>query len=168
MLNCKDTCSSKTIKMGADVKEDKQMILKNLIQEIYNLLESLLEARQDPLGCLNSWIMRTIQFILKFTNIQKAEELSCFHSPCQDWCSSAQTDVLRNFRCDGVFWLSSAGSPGNHSPGVVDVSRELQIICQLLGLPVLSGMLLARPGTHLGSWAELAPDCFSAVENTLV
>ena len=32
--------------MGADVKEDKHMILKNMIQEIYNLLESQLEARQ--------------------------------------------------------------------------------------------------------------------------
>lgn len=40
--------------MGVDVKEDKQMILKNLMQEIYNLLESLLEGRQDPLGGLNS------------------------------------------------------------------------------------------------------------------
>lgn len=91
MLNCKDTCSSKTIKMGADVKEDKQMILKNLIQEIYNLLESLLEARQDPLGCLNSWIMRTIQFILKFTYIQKAECMLSFSLPglmqlCTDRC----------------------------------------------------------------------------------
>lgn len=40
--------------MGVGVKEDKQMILKNLMQEIYNLLESLLEVRQDPLECLNS------------------------------------------------------------------------------------------------------------------
>ena len=38
--------------MAADVQEDKDIILKNMMQEIYNILESQLEPRQDPLGCL--------------------------------------------------------------------------------------------------------------------
>lgn len=71
MLNCYDTCFSNTLKMAADVKEDKHTLLTSMMQKIYNLLESQLEARQDLLGCLKCLAikivpMRAIQFILKY------------------------------------------------------------------------------------------------------
>lgn len=110
--------------------------------------------------------MRTIPFILKFTYIQRAEELSCFPGLCQGWCSCAQTDVLYHFRRDGVLCLSSASSPGNHSPGIVGVTAATDHLpASWAACAVWDGPCKVRLPS-VGNWAELTQDCLSVMENT--
>lgn len=171
MLNCYDKCSFKTITTGTDVKKGKHMMLKHMKQEIYNVLESQLEAKQDPLLCLK-W-----QQISMFSRINHAHEnysvCPKFHTHLASRIAFQNSltlldSAVQRFRCEGLFFLASASNPGNHSSCVVSitpVTDHLSTTSSALGTWDASSNARQLP---VGYWTELINDFFTDVKGTEV